>query len=623
MRFGLLIVAVYLAANPFGWDQAGPLRFSLVSTIGFATIAASLGAGDSRPQPLPRWAVLGWTITLVGLVASTALSQDPWHALIGTPERHFGLATWLLLAGLFSVASMYPNSIVPFVTNAILLGAIGAGTWSLLETQDVAWFASSFAGDRIGGPFLQPAYLGAAMVLAAPVCIGVAVDPARSQGLRSIATLASLLAMAALGFSQSRGAWVAFVVVLIATLVQRRMVRTGIAAIAAIGLVIAFTPIGARAASLVDSGGVVAGRIDEWQVGSRAVTDTPTFGITGHGPEGYRIVFGQHVDDDYVIDHGREVFTDRAHNVVLDTILAGGFIAGIGLLLLYGGLAITALQRLKADDLVDVAFGAAVLGSLAQQLVLFPLAELDPALWIVAGLLVARRPSRDVYRPPLFRYVSESRRIAMLATGFAAAIAAIAGVSDVAADRAVANSVSASSSDDSLSAVDMARSRRPDSIRYDFVAARTASTTGELDGFRAAQERLEDGLAFSPNDPALRIEHATMLLEVARRSNDQGDLALALTTLEELATTSEPRHPDVLMRYGIAQALSGDPDGAAESLERATALDPTDIDPILNLAIVELERGNLDRGEDLLDQIAELAPANATAQQLRQEFLSK
>lgn len=623
MRFGAVIVAAFLAVDPFGWDQVGPFRFALISALGFATIAASLGAGDARPQPLPRWATLGWSVVLVGMVISTALSPDLWHALIGTPERHFGLATWFLLSGLFFVASIYPNSIVPFTTNATIVGAIGAGVWSLLEAGNVGWFDSSFAGDRIGGPFQQPAYLGAAMVLAAPICLGVAVDPQRSRAARACGGIGGIGSIIALGLSQSRGAWLAFAIAAAATVVQRRMLRTGVVIAIAAGLLIALTPVGSRLGTLTNTeDGVVAGRIDEWQVGARAITDTPTLGVTGHGPEGYRTVFGQHVDDSYVIDHGRDVFTDRAHNVVLDTTLTGGFISGFGLLLLYGGLGVTAVRRLKAEDVIDVALAAAVLGSLLQQLVLFPLAEVDPALWIFAGLLVARRPSSGLYRPPLFRYVSQGRRVAMLGAGFLAAMSAVAGLSDVAADHTTANAVTSDDPAVALVAAEQARSRRPDSIRYDFIASRIASQAGTLEGFASALQSLDDGLSISPKDPALRIERASVLLEIARRTGAADDLATALANLEELAD-AEPRHPQVLMHLGIARALNGQPSEAANALVRSAELNPTNVEPLINLAVVYFESGDLDQGEEILARIDQLAPSNTQAETLRREFLSE
>jgi len=505
----------------------------------------------------------------------------------------------------------------------MMIGALGAGVWSILEHFDVGWFSSSFAGDRVGGPFEQPAYLGAGMLLVVPVCVGVAVDGERHVLGRVTALMAAVLGVVALGLSQSRGAWLAFAIVAAALIIRRSMFKMGALAVIGVGLLLAFTPVGERMQTLTSTNeGVVAGRIDEWQVGGRALTDTPTLGITGHGPEGYRLVFGQHVDSQYVIDHGRTVITDRAHSGLLDASLSGGLLAGLGMLLLYAGLGITGLQRLRAPDPIDVALAAAVLGFLLQQLVLFPLAELDPVLWILAGLLVARRPRHDNYRPPLFRQVSGARRAAMLGAGLLAALSAIAGLSDIAADHAVANAVDESDPARALELADTARSRRPDSIRYDFIASRIASRAGTVDAFTTAIERLDDGLSVSPLDPALRVERAAMLLELARRTDTDADREHARTELEALAI-DEPRHPRVLMTLGIARALTGDGDSSIEVLERASSLDPGAVDPLINLAVVHLERGELDHGREILDRIDEIAPGNTVAQSLRREFLSE
>lgn len=622
MRFGLLVGAAFLAVDPWGWDRFGPFRWALLSTLGFAAIAISLGSGDVRLRPLPRWAVLGWVITGFGLVVSTALSDDLWHALIGTPDRHLGLAAWMLFAGLFATASMYPQTATPTVERALTISAVLCGGYAVLELADIGGFASDFAGDRVGGPFGQPAFLGAAMVLAVPLCLSLALDRPTHTLWRIAGVAGSLLGTITLGVSQSRAAWVgAAVAASFVVLRRRRWVLGSIGLVVLIALFFT-TAVGDRASTLTDlDDGVVAGRIDEWQVGMAALFDRPSTAIVGYGPEGYRTVFGAHVDEQYVIDHGRAVITDRAHSSLLDTNLAGGLLAGTGLALLQLGLAVTAVQRLRANELVDVALGAAVLGYLVQQLFLFPLAELDPVLWILAGLLVARRPVRTEYRPPLFASVSGAKRTVMLAAGFLAAVSAVAGLSDVAADHAVTDIIDAENPVDASNAAERARSRRPDSIRYDFIAARAVSRDGTLEGFEAALSLLDAGLATSPHDPAFLAERGIVLLEIARRDGTDESLELALDALDDLDVT-DPNNPATELTHGIALALAGQADAAIAELEHAAVLDPTAIEPHLNLAVVHFERNDPDAGERELDEVERLAPSNAEAQALRQEFLS-
>lgn len=622
MRFGLLIGAALLAVDPWGWDHFGPLRWALLSTLGFTAIAISLGSGDVRLRPLPRWAVMGWVITAFGLTLSTALAADKWHALVGTPDRHLGLAAWMMFAGLFATASMYPQTATPTVQRGIAIATSLCGMYTLLELGDVGGFASDFAGDRAGGPFGQPAFLGAAMVLAIPLCFVLVVDRRSGKLWRIVGVVGSVFGSVALGVSQSRAAWVGAAVAALLVVLYRRQWVVGAAVLALLVGLFFTTSLGDRAATLSEfDGGVVAGRIDEWQVGVHALFESPSSAAWGYGPEGYRTVFGAHVNEEYVIQHGRDVITDRAHSSLLDTSLSGGLIAGVGLALLQFGLLVTAVQRLRADDPVDVALGAAVLGYLIQQFFLFPLAELDPVLWIFAGLLVARRPQRTAHRPPLFSSVSGAKQVVMLAAGFLAAVSAVAGLSDIAADRAVTDVIDAEDEVEALAAADRARSRRPDSIRYDFIAARTAASDGTVDGFRAALTRLDAGLTTSPRDPAFLAERGIVLLEIARRDQSEESLDAALEALGNLDST-DPNNPATELTHGIALALAGMSEDAIGELEHAALLDPVAVEPHLNLAIIYFELNDRAAGERSLDEADRVAPTNAQALALRREFLS-
>ena len=171
MRFGAIAAAAMLAVDPWGWDRFGPLRWALISALGFAALAASFGEASFRERPLPRWCVLGWTILLGGLTLSSALSPDRFYSLIGTPDRHFGLLTWLLCLGLFLMASLRSRSATPTLLRSLTVGAIGAGAYSVFELWGVDWFDQDFADGRVGGTFGQPAFLGAAMVLAIPAAV--------------------------------------------------------------------------------------------------------------------------------------------------------------------------------------------------------------------------------------------------------------------------------------------------------------------------------------------------------------------------------------------------------------------------------------------------------------------
>ena len=112
------------------------------------------------------------------------------------------------------------------------------------------------------------------------------------------------------------------------------------------------------------------------------------------------------------------------------------------------------------------------------------------------------------------------------------------------------------------------------------------------------------------------------LLEIARRTSDDADLSLALDALGEL-DRSDPNNPRTELAHGIALALDGRTTSGVAELEHAASLEPDSIEALLNLAIIHFENGDLDSGREALERVEDLAPANARATSLRQEFLSE
>ncbi|RZV46830.1 MAG: O-antigen ligase family protein [Acidimicrobiales bacterium] len=498
MRFAAVVLACMVAINPWGWDRFGPLRFALVSTVGFAIVAHALWTGRVRTRP--EWVTWGWALILGGTLVSAVLSEDRWHAFVGTPDRHFGFFTWLLLAALFFLVQDDHRPVLW----ALSIGAAANGAYVVFELFGVDWFDLDFANDRAGGLFAQPALLGAAMVLCVPSAGALALS---SRGwVGSAAAIAAGLGIVGLLASQSRAAWVGAAVAVGAVMVLRRDLwanrwtrPVGAAAVILIALVALATPLGSRAWSLTDvSDGVVAGRIDEWQVGSRALFASTAGGIIGVGPETYRVVFPDHVDAQYIADYGDDVITDRAHNSILDTALAGGIPAGVGLVIVHLAVVAMSLEHLRGRSIVDIGLGVAAIAYVVQQLFMFPAAEVDPAFWIVAGLLWRREEVAVL--PRAVRGVSVPVAAAL------ATVALVGGVLDVAADQRVSSAIDA----DLPTAIDFvedARTLRPDSIRYDFISARLHTRLGTISGIEQALERISDGLESSPQDPALLREH--------------------------------------------------------------------------------------------------------------------
>ncbi len=631
-RVGLALLPVVALGLvlPFGWDRSGPIRWLVLPTVGFALLAASTDrataagpAGDERPAgALAVRARVAWVVLLAWGLVATVVAVDPLHAWIGTPDRRFGWLTWLLCGALFTVGvdggpGARSLAVRATTVGAALLGLHTAGQWfGLLDD-------GRFAGDRLGGPLGQPAYLGAAAALAAPVAAGLAVDRTAAPRWRLAGALGCGGAVTAIVLSQSRAAWVGSVVgvaVVAGASTWRRRRSPGddagridrrIAA-AAIGvpvvLVAAVPTLRRRLTGAGRSGGVVDGRLDEWRVGLRALGDSP---LTGYGPEGYRTVFGANVDEDYVVQWGRDVLTDRAHNGLLDVGLAFGLpgvaaaAAALGLVLLGAVRA----ARLGEPTLLGLAVG--VVAHVVGQQFLFPLSEVDPLFWLLAGLVVGAAaqggPADPIGRPappsragPRWR--DTARTVTIGAAAGLAVLVAAAGIADIVADAEVATTLDDRRTGPAADAgagdgeLDLATTLRPDSIRYRFLASRLASRRGDLD---AALAEIEAGLARSPSDPALRGEEGALLLERARRTTDpavrQPSIDHAIEVLQDLVL-DDPLHPRHLQRLGVALAIAERFDEAEVHLVRAVELAPDDPEARTNLEVLRSLAGERNGG---------------------------
>lgn len=562
-----LVIASTAVVDPWGLAPFGPARWTAVTVATLAAAAALAG----RRVAVRRAPTLAWLFLLGWMLLATVRAVDPLHAWVGTPDRRLGWLAWALFALAFLCGqALTADGEARLVVRAAALGAGVLGLYSVAEVAGVLPWAREFAAARLGGPYGQPAYLGAAAALLVPAAAGLAADAGEPPGWRRVAALASALGAFALLASQTRAAWVG-VAVAVALLLprlargaRRRPVAAGVVLAALVTLALA-TPAGGRALSIVQPGAGAAGRVDEWRVAATALAERP---VLGAGPEGYRVVFTSAVDAGYARTHGREVLPDRAHNGALDAGVSGGLPALAAYLALVALVLAGAWPSRRAASPWLAGTGAGVIAYAVQQQFLFPLSEIDPVFWVLAGLVVGRSAtlSRRSVRVP-----AAAAALWLLAAG-----ALVAGALEVAADRDLRRATVADGPFDHAVAValaDRATSLRPDSTRAWFVAARIAARGDAITDVDAALDRAEAGLARSPVDPALRAEHAALLLQRAQRSGLPGDVARATGALQDLVA-DDPHHPGHRLRLAAALALAGDEDAASGQRRAAEDLAP-------------------------------------------------
>jgi O-antigen ligase/Flp pilus assembly protein TadD len=495
---------------------------------------------------------------------------------------------FVLFAACFVVAqSIRSSDRRAIVLSCVVAGCI-VGGWSVLEGLGVAPVDGGTATSRLTGPFGSAAYLGAATCLLIPVCLGVACDRGSPTRWRVVGWCGGAMCAIGLVGSGTRGAWVGVVVSAVVVVFTRRSTiqwrarsSVGVVGVAVGAIVIGgwLLPETERPNDAVSRTGT-SGRLDEWTLASRVIADRPLFGA---GPEGYRIVVGQQVSAEYEQAYGRAVIPDRAHNGVLDLGVSGGLPALLG----YGALLVLVGRRvirvLATGSSMHVGAAAGLVAYAAQQQFLFPLAELDPVAWLLAGVVVAAaQPEAPITcRQP--RWTS-----AIPAALCAGALSF--GVRELLADRQVQMTIEQLGSASDLADVngsirhaEHAVELRADVLRNHIALGRTHVAAGTVAGLDAAIATLDEALHWSPRDPIVAKERAGVLSSKAAATGAPADQQAALVAWTEVSS-GDPNNAAVLLELGVAQAVSGDSASAKASWERAATLAPRSPVPLINLA---------------------------------------
>lgn len=556
------MVASVVAVDPAGAAPFGPAKWWVISTLGFAAAGLALWRGTA---PFHRRAAVAWAVLLGALLVGAAVNHDAPTAMLGHPTRHLGMVTWVLVALLFAAGQQLTTADARLTlarAGTVALAVIGLWcTWELAFGTPVELASTT---ERLTGPYGSAAYLGAAVCLFGPLAIDRAADVTAHRVERvATATVVVLGAVALIG-SGARAAWLAATVTAAIVLLRRRPCRRAWFASAG-ALVVAIAVVAPRLADVTERTVGAASRLEEWQVALRVLADHP---LTGVGPEGYRIAVAEGIDRDYERTYGRtRVLPDRAHSGPLDVALTGGAPAAIAHVALLAFLARRAWRALLAAPAV-AALAASVMAYGLQQLLLFPLAELDPTWWALAGALVAVPVATT---SAVSRHVA---RTAVAATALAVStIAGVAGVLDVAADRLAGLALR---SDDPATAIDEAERAvrlRPDDVNRRMLAAVIHRQRGTLDDLDAAATHADAALRWSADDPVAGDQRASIALERAVATGRADDVAAAVALWAGLVAR-DPLRARWQLQYGRAAALAGDADTARRVWAIAADLDP-------------------------------------------------
>lgn len=554
----LLMTAGALALDPWGWHPFGPVKWTVITGTAWAGAAGAFRAG----VPIHRRSGWGWLVFLSWAAATSLVSLDPLSSWLGTPDRRFGVIALATMA----VAYLAGQGVTTgkdrrLLSRWVAAGLVAMGLYGLAEVLGWSPIDLTTTTRRIGSTFGSPAYLGAGVSLMLPIAAGVALSRDERIRWRLVGIAGAVAGTFLLAASGTRaglfGAAAAAGFALLA--VKGRRCSVGVVAgAAALAVVVLVSPLGDRL-----SPDAMRGRLAEWDTASSVLAAEP---VTGVGLEAYRVAFPGYVDTDYVREYGRSTITDRAHSGPLDlgvSLGVVGFVAWVGAAV---WLIARAWQVRTHRDPLLVAFAAGLVGLIAQELFLFPTVEVGVSGWAVAGVVVAARP--DPPPKPI-----KSRLLAGVAGALGILLVA-AGLLDVAADR----SANRARADRNPALATRAVNLRPDSFRYQLLAAEVAQARGDTG---AALEHLTSGRELSPPDPALRLAEARII--VARAGQGEMPIEEAVIVLSR-TVEDDPNHPELRILFGAALAEAGEAGRAELAWLAAEHLAPRDVRPPLQLA---------------------------------------
>lgn len=571
-----------IAIDPDGWSPFVTARWAFVSVVGFAAAGMAIRYGT---RPLDRSMQRAWAVVVAGLVAATCVTAlgagDLPTALVGEPARHLGLVTWGLCWLAFTAGQQFTGDAASrLLARAACVASALIGAWCIWELAGGRPIDVDVETRRLLGPYGSAAYLGAACCLLLPITIGVALDRSERRPWRCLAAAAAVGGAVGVVGSGSRAAWLSLAAVGSWVAWARRPVglrpRLRVAAVAAALVVVPVAVLAPRLDDLVTRAHGASSRIDEWRVAARVLIEHPL----GIGPEGYRIAIADGVDAAYERAYDRDdALPDRAHSGPIDVALAGGVLGGAAWLALMVLLARRARHAITGP--VGVVAPAHVAGMAAgviayglAQLVLFPIGEIDPVWWLLAGAVVARRaapgPAEAGGPIPL-------RRLVGAGAGLAAVVALVAGVLDLSADRHAQLAITALATDPqrAVREVDRAVALRPDDTHRRLLAALLHAARGTIAELERALDHARAAERWARNDPEVRTMVGTLLLDLAAATGDPGDVAAARAHWTAMVAT-DPHRASWQLDLGRAAALDGDADAARTAWQAAVALDPDD-----------------------------------------------
>lgn len=334
-------------------------------------LAMTLFRAGAHPDPFRSNLTKIVCLYFIAVAVSTLFGVAPVTSMFGSSFNYMGLITRIcffiffisLMVGI-GASEQRLQAALRVVSAAGFLVALYAAAQSLGVDPFVPRSAYTF--DSPEGPIVRVSsslghsnYLGNFLLYTTPVSAGLAF--AARGWARLFAAAATLISIAAIAFSGTRGAWVGLIAGgaafaffelrgaatgLIPTRNRRAVFAAAAISVLLLGSIVFISPASrsviARARALMSEGASSSGRVLLWRDSLKMV---PSFALIGCGPEGFRKVFPGFKSRE-LADLSPKSNNESSHNSFLDAAISYG-LPGAALYVAIIALAITLLIRTR------------------------------------------------------------------------------------------------------------------------------------------------------------------------------------------------------------------------------------------------------------------------------------
>jgi len=307
------------------------------------------------------------------LVLASVLGWHPAVSWWGSYDRYIGLSAYVMFF-IFSIFISWrlKNSGQIFrIATAMSIGALFVAAYGILQYYGIEFLYKNagnlFAGGRVISTLGNALYLSGYLTVVAPFCFAL-VFINKKYYLKAFWLVVSGAVIYTIFLTGSRSGFVAvavlFVLGLLLLLLGKRKLYFFIGLVLIVGIALIFylnlgpilealegsdIYIVKRIASIFKFESItIQERLGVWQIAWHMILERP---ILGFGQEAFLYAFDYYYDPSFT--QMPETWFDRAHNIVLDTAHASGFVGLVSLLtLLGGGIVIYLRNFLRSHDKV-------------------------------------------------------------------------------------------------------------------------------------------------------------------------------------------------------------------------------------------------------------------------------